>query len=84
MKTMILMMAALGFASPVLSDQPGRTWLSRPALYQAIARQGYQITKVEADDGHWEGEMTKAQKLYEFHADPLNGHLTKIELKDED
>jgi hypothetical protein len=84
MKKTILMMAALGLSNAALADQPGRNWLSRPALHQAIARQGYQITKVEADDGHWEGEMTRARKLYEFHADPLSGHLTKIELKDED
>lgn len=84
MKKTIMMVAALGLSSAALADQPGRNWLGRPALTQAVAKQGYQITKVEADDGHWEGEMTKGQKLYEFHADPLSGHLTKIELRHDD
>lgn len=84
MKTTYILLSALTIAGPALADQPGRNWIGRPALDQAIGRQGYHITKVEADDGHWEGEMTKAGKLYEFHADPRSGHLTKIELKHHD
>jgi hypothetical protein len=84
MKKTIMTMAAFGLASAALADQPGRNWLDQTALTQAIAKQGYRITKVEADDGHWEGEMTRSQRLYEFHADPLSGHLTKIELKHDD
>jgi len=80
MKT-IMMMAVLGFAGPALADRPGSDWLSRPALTRAIAGQGYHVTEAEADDGHWEGEMTKAKTLYEFHADPVTGRLTKIERK---
>lgn len=52
MKTTIMIVAALGLSSAALADQPGRNWLGRPALTQAVAKRGYQITKVEADDGH--------------------------------
>jgi hypothetical protein len=68
-------------ANPALADRPGASWIGRPALNGAIFRQGYHVVKVEADDGHWEGEMSKVAKLYEFHADPHAGRLTKIELK---
>jgi hypothetical protein len=68
-------------AFPAFADRPGPGWSSQPGLERAIQKQGYHVTKVEADDGHWEGEMTKAGKLYEFHADPRTGRLTKIELK---
>jgi hypothetical protein len=68
-------------AGTAFAERPGTGWISRPALSRVIAGQGYRITSVEADDGHWEGEMTKASRDYEFHADAHTGHLTKIEAK---
>lgn len=81
MKLAIAAMLAASTSVPALADQPGRGWLTQPALSRAVSRQGYRVLKVEADDGHWEGEMSKAGRRYEFHADPRTGHLTKIELK---
>lgn len=66
-------------AAPAMADQPGRNWISPAALAKVLEHQGYRMTKVEADDGHWEGEMTKAGKVYDFHADPLSGRLLKVE-----
>ena len=37
--------------------------------------------KLEADDGHWEGDATKGGIAYEIHVDPHTGDLTKTEPK---
>jgi uncharacterized membrane protein YkoI len=37
---------------------------------------GYsQVTKLEADDGRWEGEGVKNGQKMEFHADPKSGAI---------
>ncbi len=80
-----LMIAAICLvATPAYADQPGRGWISQAKLGSALAEQGYRMTKVEADDGHWEGEMTKRGALYEFHADPRSGKLTSVKPKHHD
>ena len=40
------------------------------------------VTKIEADDGHWEGEGMKNGQKYEFHVDPHSGAITKDEPDD--
>ncbi len=80
MRLMMIGAALCAFAAtPALADQPRRGWIPVGALAKVIERQGYHMTKVEADDGHWEGEMTKAGRVYDFHADPRTGRLTKVE-----
>ncbi|WP_298090336.1 PepSY domain-containing protein [uncultured Sphingomonas sp.] len=83
MKTIGLIAACI-IATPALADQPGRGWIAQDRLSTVLAKQGYHLTKVEADDGHWEGEMTKNGVLYEFHADPRTGKLTSIKPKHRD
>ena len=39
------------------------------------------VTSIEADDGHYEGEGVKGGQVHEFHLDPHSGALTKDELK---
>lgn len=84
MKKLSMMLALTMIASPALADQPGANWLPNNKLSAAIAKQGYHMTKVEADDGHWEGEMTKNGRVYEFHANPLTGKLTSVKMKHHD
>lgn len=85
MKIAIVAAAFTGLlAAPAFADRPGPGWVSQAALTRMVAKQGYRITKVEADEGHWEGEMIRAGKIYEFHADPRTGRLTKAELKHHD
>lgn len=39
-----------------------------------VMESGYtQVTKLEADDGRWEGEGVKNGQKMEFHADPKTG-----------
>ncbi|WP_313552068.1 PepSY domain-containing protein [Pseudomonas sp.] len=64
------------------ADQPGADWISKDQAEAALKAAGYtEITKIEADDGHWEGEGTKQDGMkYEFHVDPHSGKITKDEM----
>lgn len=43
-------------AAPALADQPGRGWISAGRVTAMLAKRGYKVTRLGADDGHWEGE----------------------------
>jgi hypothetical protein len=64
------------------ADQPGADWISMAQAQETLKAAGYtQVTKIEADDGHWEGEGLKQDgKKYEFHVDPHSRKITKDEL----
>jgi hypothetical protein len=48
-----------------------------------ILRSGYsQVTKLEADDGRWEGEGIKNGQKMDFHADPKTGVIVSEKLDD--
>lgn len=72
-------LAAGLFSVPALADMRGKGWIKREKVGQILARKGYHLTKIEADDGHWEGEATRRGVTFEFHADPRTGRLTKLE-----
>ena len=73
-----------------VSDESDDSTVHRPCIgwcYGGFFRAtlkgaGYnQITNNEADDGHWEGEGTKADgKRYEFQVDPHDGKIVRDEL----
>ena len=71
-----------GLSGFAMADQPGPDWLPIDQVKKALMAEGYtEISKLEADDGHWEGEGLKADgKRYEFHVDPQSGAITKDEL----
>ena len=76
----ILAAAAVALASaPALADQPGPGWIPAAKVSAQLARRGYHVTKIAADDGHWEGEATKAGQTWEFHVDPRTGGVTKMQ-----
>ncbi|AME26389.1 MULTISPECIES: PepSY domain-containing protein [Burkholderiaceae] len=62
-------------------DQPGADWISKDAAIAKVKALGYDAVRLEADDGHWEGEATKQGQFYDIHVDPRSGALTKNELK---
>lgn len=77
--TMAAALAAAVMTTPALADQPGRGWISMDKVMHMLAKRGYTVTKIEADDGHWEGEATRQGRHYEFHVDPHSGRITKME-----
>ena len=68
---------ASGLVAPALADRLVSGGLS---IEQAIAKAkdaGYaDISKMNVDDGHWEGEGMKAGKHLEFQMDPKTGAIT--------
>lgn len=59
------------------ADQPGADWMPAPQVMEKLLKSGYtQVIKIEADDGHWEGEGIKNGVKMEFHADPKTGAIT--------
>ena len=76
---LIVAVAAAGLGSPAMADVPGKNWISSAKVKWMLSKKGYRVTKLEADDGHWEGEALKANVNYEFHVDPRSGAITKME-----
>ncbi len=64
---------ALGSA---LADQPGVDWMPAEKVKQKLMSSGYtSITKIEADDGHWDGEGVKDGQKMKFEVDPKTGDI---------
>jgi hypothetical protein len=77
-----LTVAAAMASSSAWADQPGADWISMAQAQQTLKAAGYtQVSKIEADDGHWEGEGYKQDgKKYEFHIDPHSNKIIKDEI----
>ena len=81
----ITLAAALSFSALHLAraDQPGPDWMPAQQVIEQVLKSGYaQISKLEADDGRWEGEGIKNGQKMEFHADPKTGVITFEKLDD--
>jgi hypothetical protein len=69
-------------AGAAAADQSGPDWMSADAVIKILNNEGYStVTELEADDGHWEADVSKDGKVYEVHIDPRTGKLTKVEPK---
>jgi hypothetical protein len=78
---MALSVGALDLAR---ADEPGPDWMPAQRVIEQVLKAGYtQVTKIEAEDGRWEGEGTKNGQKMEFHADPKTGVITSEKADDE-
>ena len=61
----ILVLGSLAIGSAARADQPGPDWMPMEQVKAKVMESGYsQVTKLEADDGQWEGEGIKnGQKM---------------------
>lgn len=67
---------------PALADKPGADWITAEQAKAKLTAAGYtSVTKIEADDGHWEGKGVKNGQAHEFHVDPHTGAITKDEVE---
>jgi hypothetical protein len=58
-------------------QQPGADWMPLQQVVEQVLKSGYtQVTKVEAEDGNWEGKGVKNGQKMEFKADPKTGVIT--------
>ena len=74
----ILVLGSLALASAARADQPGPDWMPMEHVKAKVMDSGYsQVTKLEADDGQWEGEGVKNGQKMEFHADPKTGVIVR-------
>ena len=70
-------LAGLGSAH---ADTPGADWMSKEQVTRSLQGKGYtDIRKLEADDGHWEGDANTDGREVEIHVDPHSGAVTKSE-----
>jgi hypothetical protein len=59
-----------------MAEAPGADWLTPAQMKQALKSAGYsEITKLEADDGHWDGKGIKDGRKMKFDADPKTGAI---------
>lgn len=70
--------AATAFATPALADRPGPDWMSAAKATQIMRARGFKVSKIEADDHHWEGKAWRWGRKYEFHINPWTGRITKL------
>jgi len=83
----LVLALVLGCAGPALAkrDVPGPDWMSVEQVRQKLQEAGdTSVSKVKADDGHWEGEGLKNGVKMEFHVDPRTGAITKEKPDDDD
>jgi hypothetical protein len=80
--TLVALLATSGVAFAD-HDVPGADWMPKDQVIQKLEAAGYtNVTGLEADDGHWEGNGVKSGKITEFHVDPHTGAFTKEEVDD--
>ena len=71
---LLLTCALTGFASAGRVE-PG--WMKLAEAARKAEAAGYTaLSKIEADDGRWEGEGTKNGAVLKFHMDPRSGAIS--------
>ena len=66
----------IGQHSIALAGQPGSDWMPVEKVKEKLVSSGYtSIIRIDADDGHWDGEGIKNGKLTEFDLDPKTGEV---------
>lgn len=62
--------------SIALAGQPGSDWMPVEKVKEKLMSSGYtSIIRIDADDGHWDGEGIKNGKLTAFDLDPKTGEV---------
>lgn len=80
---MLAVALSIGSLNAASADRTGPDWMPAQQVIEQVLKAGYtQVTKIEADDGRWEGEGVKNGKRMEFHADPKTGVITFEKLDD--
>ncbi|KQO78230.1 PepSY domain-containing protein [Methylobacterium sp. Leaf88] len=75
-RTAALTLVLLAVTGMARAEVPSADWLTPAQAKQALKNAGYsEITKLEADDGHWDGEGIKDGRRMRFDADPKTGAI---------
>lgn len=74
----ITVIGFLTVSSMANADQPGPDWMPIEQVKAKVTESGYTVvTRIEADEGRWEGKGIKNGQKMEFHADPKTGEITR-------
>lgn len=66
----------VGLHGIAYAGQPGPDWMPLEKVKEKLMSSGYtSIIKLDADDGHWDGEGIKNGKVMEFDLDPKSGEV---------
>jgi Peptidase propeptide and YPEB domain len=76
-----LVLAMTGSQAALAHDHPGADWISKDVAIAKVKALGYDAVRLEADDGHWDGEATKNGQFFDIHVDPHTGALIGKELE---
>ncbi|TFV34712.1 PepSY domain-containing protein [Bradyrhizobium frederickii] len=58
------------------ADRPGADWMPIQQVIEKVLKSGFTlVSKIEADDGRWEGEGMKDGQKMKFHADAKTGEI---------
>lgn len=76
-KLIVVTAISAALAGPALADRVGSGWISIEQATQKAKEAGYvEVSKIEADDGRWEGKGVKNGQMLEFHIDPKTGAIS--------
>lgn len=90
--TVLTLALALGAAAPVLASEDARCgntprdkWLSEAAIKTKVTDLGYEVRKIETDDGCYEVKgVDKNGAKVELYVNPTTGEVVKPGMKEED
>ncbi len=69
-------------ASDVTCDAgPKSGWMTKEAIGELLTAQGYQLRKIEQEDGCYEAYVLKDGAKYELYVHPVTGKLVKSKKK---
>jgi hypothetical protein len=72
----LLAAAVAGSSGRALAERPGPDWMPVEEVRKGLLASGYsEITKLEAEDDHWDGEGIKDGQKMKFDADPKTGAI---------
>jgi hypothetical protein len=75
-----MMLVVAAATSSAHADQPGADWMKSDQVIEKLTALGYtNLSKVEADDGHWELEADLKGVRYDLSVDPKSGEVIKSE-----
>ncbi|WP_027171243.1 PepSY domain-containing protein [Methylobacterium sp. 10] len=66
----------VGASGLALAELPGPDWMPIEEVRKGLLASGYsEITKLEAEENHWDGEGIKDGQKMKFDADPKTGAI---------
>ena len=75
----LALFAGTAIAAVVNGDYVGK---STAEIAQSLEQQGYEVRKVETEDGYLEAYAVLDRKRFEIYVDPQSGNVVKIEQED--